>query len=97
LLENEKLPFSPVPQPDTGAAELPTATEYGEQLGWSTSYDLDDSGSDTNASRSLQVLLYPEQLDTLSRKISSAAKTAIEESGTNMLYLIFGFLEWYEL
>ena len=23
-------------------------------------------------------------------------KTAIEESGTNMLYLIFGFLEWYE-
>jgi Protein of unknown function (DUF4011) len=85
LLENEKLAFSPVPQPDTGAAEPPTATEYGEQLGWSTSYDLDDSGSDTNASRSLQVLLYPEQLDTLSRKISSAAKTAIEESGTNML------------
>jgi hypothetical protein len=96
LVENEKLAFSPVPEPDSEAAEPPTATEYWEQLGWNTSYDLDESGSDANDSRSLQVLLYPEQLDTLSRKISSAAKTAIEESGTNMLYLIFGFLEWYE-
>jgi preprotein translocase subunit Sec61beta len=32
----------------------------------------------------------------LSRKIASAAKTAIEESGANMLYLVFGFLKWYE-
>ena len=96
LLENEKLAFSPVPEPDTEAVESPAATEYGERLGWSTSYDLDESGSETSASRSLSVLLYPEELDTLSRKISSAAKTAIEESGTNMLYLIFGFLEWYE-
>ena len=44
----------------------------------------------------LPVLHYHEQLDTLSRKIATAAKTAIEESGTNMLYLVFGFLEWYE-
>lgn len=28
--------------------------------------------------------------------MGSAANTAIEESGTNMLYLTFGFLEWYE-
>jgi hypothetical protein len=42
------------------------------------------------------VLHYHEQLDTLSRKIASAARTAIEESGANMLYLVFGFLEWYE-
>jgi hypothetical protein len=42
------------------------------------------------------VLHYQESLDTVSRKIASAAKTAIEESGTNMLYIVFGFLEWYE-
>jgi hypothetical protein len=41
-------------------------------------------------------LLYHHHLDSLSRKIASAAKTAIEESGANMLYLVFGFLEWYE-
>src|ERR1041385_2853154 len=51
--------------------------------------------SDDNA-KSLPVLLYQEKLDTVSRKIATAAKTAIEESGTNMLYLVFGFLEWYE-
>jgi hypothetical protein len=42
------------------------------------------------------VLHYQEGLDTISRKVASAAKTAIEESGTNMLHLTFGFLEWYE-
>jgi len=42
------------------------------------------------------VLLYHEHLDTLSRKIASAAKTAIEESGANMLYLVYGLLDWYE-
>ena len=42
------------------------------------------------------MLHYHEQLDTLSPKIASAARTAIEESGANMLYLVFGFLEWYE-
>jgi len=44
----------------------------------------------------LPVVHYVEGLETLTRKIGSAAKTAIEESGTNMLYLILGFLEWYE-
>ena len=35
-------------------------------------------------------------MEALTRKIGSAAKTAIEESGTNMLHLTLGFLEWYE-
>jgi hypothetical protein len=47
-------------------------------------------------SRFLPVLHYVEHLETLTRKVGSAAKTAIEESGTNMLYLTLGFLEWYE-
>lgn len=96
LVDNQKLAFLPVPEPDSDEGDRPSATEYAQQLGWSTSYDLDESTSEPQTSSSLPVLLYPEQLDTLGRKISSAAKTAIEESGTNMLYLVFGFLEWYE-
>ncbi len=96
LVDNQKLAFLPVPEPDSDEGDRPSATEYAQELGWSTSYDLDESTSEAQTSSPLPVLLYPEQLDTLGRKISSAAKTAIEESGTNMLYLVFGFLEWYE-
>jgi hypothetical protein len=96
LVDNQKLAFSPVPERDSDEGDRPTAAEYAAQLGWSTSYDLDEFTSGAQTSSFLPVLLYPEQLDTLGRKISSVAKTAIEESGTNMLYLVFGFLEWYE-
>ena len=91
LRDNEKLAFLPVPEPDAG--EKPPAKDYAEELGWNTSFDLDPANG---VEQALPVLHYHEQLDTLSRKITSAAKTAIEESGANMLYLVFGFLEWYE-
>ncbi|HYT24667.1 MAG TPA: DUF4011 domain-containing protein [Candidatus Polarisedimenticolia bacterium] len=95
LRDNEKLSFLPVPEPDIeNGEEMPAAADYALELDWNTSFDL-DSVEDQNK-EFLPVLHYQEQLDTVSRKISSAAKTAIEESGTNMLYLIFGFLEWHE-
>ncbi|MBS1877540.1 MAG: DUF4011 domain-containing protein [Acidobacteria bacterium] len=95
LWDNGKLAFLPVPDPDPPASEKDRpAKDYAEELGWSTSFDLDDAEEDEV--RSLPVLLYQERLDTVGRKIGTAARTAIEESGTNMLYLIFGFLEWYE-
>ena len=95
LRDNEKLAFKPVPEPDIGEGEAPSAKDYADKLGWNTSFDLDEAANDNDA-RYLPVLHYQEHLDTLSRKIASAANTAIEESGTNMLYLVFGFLEWYE-
>jgi len=94
LRENEKLSFLPVPGADIDSGEGPTAKEYADELGWNTSFDLDDVPDDDV--ESLPVLHYQQKLDTISRKIATAAKTAIEESGTNMLYLVFGFLEWYE-
>jgi hypothetical protein len=94
LRENDKLSFLPVPEPDIQIGEPPSAKEYAEELGWNASFDLDVSAD--GEGQSLPVLHYQESLDTVSRKIASAAKTAIEESGTNMLYLVFGFLEWYE-
>jgi uncharacterized protein DUF4011 len=90
LRDNEKLAFLPVPEPDAG--EKPAAKDYAEELGWNTSFDLDPANGVEQALQALPVLHYHEQLDTLSRKITSAAKTAIEESGANMLYLVFGFL-----
>jgi very-short-patch-repair endonuclease len=92
LRDTEKLAFAAVPEPDV-PGDPPPAKDYADELGWDTSLDLRNSDDHAQA---LPVLLYHEQLDSLSRKIASAAKTAIEESGANMLYLVFGFLEWYE-
>lgn len=93
LVENEKLAFVPVPE-NPEEDPIP-AKDYAEQLGWNTSFDLDQPPSADNG-RYLPALHYQEQLDTLSRKIGSAARTAVEESGISMLYLVFGFLEWFE-
>lgn len=95
LRDNEKLSFLPVPEPDIESGEeLPAAADYALELDWNTSFEL--GGVEDQKKEFLPVLHYQEQLDTVSRKIVGAAKTAIEESGTNMLYLVFGFLEWHE-
>jgi len=108
LMSGEDVPFRHVPEPDSStepeidgvdenaSATKPLAADQAESLGWHTSYDLNTPSVHNAASQSLPVLLYVEDLETKTRKIGSAAKTAIEESGTNMLYLTLGFLEWYE-
>ncbi len=102
LLNNEEIPFRPVPEPNLPPVEpdatddetnKPLAADYAESLGWNTSYDLRKPSKHNADSRFLPVLHYVEDLETLTRKIGSAAKTVIEESGTNMLYLTLGFLE----
>src|SRR5580698_9722635 len=94
LRAEEKLPFLPVPEPGIHLKETLAAKDFAEELGWNTSYDLEETENED--AQQLPVLHYQEPLDTVSRKIASAAKTAVEESGANMLYLIFGFLEWFE-
>jgi very-short-patch-repair endonuclease len=96
VCDGARLAFTPVPEPNSreGFEEEITAKDQALLLGWNTSIDLDDV--DAEDADSLPVLHYQESLDRVSRKIASAAKTVIEESGVNMLHLAFGFLEWYE-
>ncbi|MGD9925514.1 MAG: DUF4011 domain-containing protein, partial [Pseudorhodoplanes sp.] len=47
-----------------------------------------------HSDKKIQTLHYPDEMDVRLRRIRSAARTAIEESGANMLYVAFGFLEW---
>jgi very-short-patch-repair endonuclease len=106
LMNGEEIPFRYVPEPDVSpefddhepqeTPSKPNPADIADALGWQTSYDLTAPSAHNADSQALPVLLYVEDLETKTRKISSAAKTAIEESGTNMLYLTFGFLEWYE-
>ena len=97
LLAGQKLSFFHVPDPSDEEIsmfrEKPPAKQYAERLGWKTSYDLPFG---TGKSRCLPVLHYKDDFETLVRKIGSTARTAEEESGVNLLHLIFGFLEWTE-
>ncbi len=77
----------------------PEAAVWARHLGIGTDHDLPvetDSflRSERHADRKIQTLHYPDELDARLRKIRSSARTAIEESGANMLYMAFGFLEW---
>ncbi|WP_446743496.1 DUF4011 domain-containing protein [Silvibacterium acidisoli] len=97
LLDEKKFPFVPVPEPSkeyvAELGEKPTAKDYAEEIGWSTSYDLAKATGQTEC---LPVLFYQEDFETIIRKIGTSARTAIEESGANILHLVFGFLEWRE-
>jgi very-short-patch-repair endonuclease len=78
----------------------PSAVEHARKVGIATSYDLQTisgaSAPPKHTDNLIQTLLYQEDLDASLRKIASKANTTIEETGSNSLYLIFGFLEWYE-
>jgi very-short-patch-repair endonuclease len=77
----------------------PDAAIWARHLGLNTDHDLPvetDSflRPERHADRKIQTLHFPDELDARLRKIRAAGRTAIEESGANMLYMAFGFLEW---
>lgn len=82
--------------------QLPTAAEHAASLGIRTSFDLPHPGElggeidPSHRDRAIQTLHYAEDLEALLRSLASTARLTIEETGTNMLYLVFGFLDWYE-
>ncbi|MCU0836618.1 MAG: DUF4011 domain-containing protein [Chromatiaceae bacterium] len=91
--------------PQTGevlrGAKGPTAAEWGQRLGFPTSYDLPSPRETGNnprkhTDRAVQTLLFPSELETRLRALRAKAETAIEETGANICYAAFGFLEWYD-
>src|SRR5712692_8488731 len=93
--------ISTLKRKESTAARYPTAKEHAESLGLASSFDLPIPDAvpkvlERHTDDEIQTLHYPEDLESILRKIESAARLAIEETGTNMLYLVFGFLEWCE-
>lgn len=101
MLDGKNILLKPVPDPDPfdyEGSRKPEPRQYAERVRISTAYEFPEPKADSSSYRrtpALQALLYPAELDKLLRKISSEARTVIEETGTNMLYLMFGFLEFY--
>lgn len=86
------------PPPDSYEGKRPEARLYAPRLGIATSVEFapNTDGSAGRRLHGIQTLLYPADLERQLRKIASEAKTAIEETGSNMLFLVFGFLEFYD-
>ena len=52
--------------------------------------------SGRHADTAIQTLLYPYELEARLKNLMQTAESAIQEMGANILYLAFGFLEWFE-
>jgi very-short-patch-repair endonuclease len=78
----------------------PTAEEWAKHLGFATSYEVHKSYADDfsvkRSDNAIQTLLYPYEMEARLKALLQAAESAIQEMGANILYLAFGFLEWYE-
>ncbi len=105
LREGDELLFLPVPEPPVSedpAVKRPAPRDHAETLGVATDFDLpvpppdDAKPKASHRDNKVQTLLYPSDLETTLRTLTSAARSAVDETGTNMLHLVFGFLEWNE-
>ncbi len=82
--------------------EYPTIKEWAKlRYGLVTSFDLPEQTKKETAQTKhqdtdLQSLLYPPDLEARLRTLRKNSETSIQDSGTNILYLNLGFLEWYE-
>ncbi len=90
-VDGKGVPFKyvPEPPPDSYEGKRPEARLYAPSLGISTAFEFapNPAGSNGHRLHGIQTLLYPADLERQLRKIASEAKTAVEETGTNMLFL----------
>jgi very-short-patch-repair endonuclease/DNA polymerase III delta prime subunit len=100
LLATAYLKFDDVSQQVVQLRKAPSAEEWAKQLGFVTNYEVPKSSSEYGAGNHtdnvIQTLLYPNEMESILKKLLQSAESAIQEMGSNILYLAFGFLEWYE-
>lgn len=90
-VNGKDVPVVPVSDPpkelyedNEGRLIKPDVREYARYLGLNVDYELPAVATVTSSDA--QTLHYPEDLERLLRKIDQTARTAVEESGANMLY-----------
>jgi hypothetical protein len=95
-----RVSIAPVPEPnredwglENGKYIKPDVKERASRLGINPSYELPLAA---RPGSSLSVLYYPEDAARHCRKLQREARIAIEETGANMLFLVFGFLDFPE-
>ena len=78
--------------------QIPSVEFWAKQLGYQTNFELDENCSKDSLivkdNNILQTLLYPKDLETRLKHIRQQAESSISETGSNILYITIGFLEW---
>ena len=78
----------------------PTAEDWAKHLGFITSYEvpcsIDEQASEKHSDKAIQTLLFPYEMEARLKSLLQTSDSAVQEMGANILYLAFGFLEWYE-
>ena len=73
-----------------------------KEMGFETSPEMpeidfiDSEIDDKHSDLFLQTLHFPSELENILHKTDLSSRTIVQESGSNMLYLILGILEWTE-
>ncbi len=106
LLNEKEMRFLPVPESteeewmEKGCGKKPTAEEWAKHLGQTADYEVPELSPEEwhqrHTDNEIQTLFYPAELEKRFKTLFQKANLAIEEMGTNILYLALGFLEWYE-
>jgi hypothetical protein len=103
-----RVTIMPIQEPDRGEwvsrgggkLARPEPKDFAQRIGIDPSYELvRTTGRVVGAPRpatQARTLFYAEDLGRHGRKLEREARLAIEETGANMLYLVFGFLEFPE-
>ena len=90
------------PPHDDSMENAPTVVDTVEHMGVNLSDDLPEPDAhaeevpEKHRDNKLQTKLFAEILEARLRRMASKARTIIEETGSNQLYLALGFLEWKE-
>lgn len=102
-----KISIEPLPEPNPaewverdGRKVRPEARDHARKHGIRTTYEMPrpeaGPGTALGQGSKLRTLFYAEDLGRHCRKLEREARLAVEETGLNMLYLVFGFLEYPE-
>jgi len=85
---------------ETTFKKNPSAIEWARWKGFNVGFELSTSspeeGGDARGNNRIQTLMFPAEMEARLRNLRNKAETAIEETGANVCYAAFGFLEWFE-
>ena len=78
----------------------PSAKEWAKIQGFNTSFEMPDDYvddiEDIHSDKYIQTLFYSYEMEKRLKKIHQQSTASINETGSNILYLCIGFLEWKE-
>ncbi len=86
--------------PDRRLRDQIGKADWARRAGIEPSFDLPIPTTEPKASHldgDLQTLLLPDEMERTLSAINDQARSSLQETGVNTLYLAIGYLEWYEV